>query len=81
MINLDGVKREYNYETGNVCDPKTKRNQDEQDEYDDQDGRPNLQDNGAYVDYQENQMVLGNGQRVNLNNIGKGKIRRPDRNN
>lgn len=74
-VDPDGVKREYNYETGNLCDPN-KRDQEEQDEIEDEGGRPNLSDNGAYIDYQENQMVLPNGQRISLN--GKGKTRRPN---
>ena len=76
-VDPDGLKREYSYETGIACDPN-KRDQEEQDEIEDEGGRPNLADNGAYIDYQENQMVLSNGQRVNLNN--KGKIRRPNHN-
>lgn len=66
----DGVKREYNYETGNACDPN-KRDQEEEELEDE------VEDNGAYIDYQENQMVLPNGHRINLNGIGK-KARRPN---
>lgn len=73
-IDPDGVKREYTYETGNLCDPN-KRDLEEQEEDIESTGGA-LQDNGAYVDYQENQMVLPNGQRVNLNG-GKHKPRRP----
>lgn len=72
------MKREYNYETGNLCDPN-KRDQEEQEEEDeDPENKGNLQVNGAYIDYQENQMVLPNGQRININNAGKLKARRPD---
>lgn len=74
-IDPDGVKREYTYETGIQCDPN-KRDLEEPEL--DEEGGPggsSLQDNGAYVDYQENQMVLPNGQRINLN--GKNKPRRP----
>lgn len=78
-VDPDGVKREYNYETGIQCDPN-KRDLDEQEE--DIEGtepnQANLQDNGAYIDYQENQMVLANGQRISLNNSGKNKARRPN---
>lgn len=80
-IDPDGVKREYNYETGNACDPNKRDQEEEPEEDEDQGNRPNLQDNGAYVDYQENQMVLANGQRISLNNIGKSKFRRPGQNN
>lgn len=75
-IDPDGVKREYNYETGIQCDPN-KRDLEDPEEDEDQDGKTNLQDNGAYVDYQENQMVLPNGQRYNLNSA-KNKARRPN---
>lgn len=76
-VDPDGVKREYNYETGNVCDPN-KRDQEEQDEVDEQENQATFQDNGAYIDYQENQMVLPNGQRISLNNQAKNKARRPN---
>lgn len=78
-IDPDGVKREYNYETGNQCDPN-KRDTEESQEYNqDPEGQSaSLQDNGAYIDYQENQMVLPNGQRIDLNNAGKSKAKRPN---
>lgn len=75
-VDPDGVKREYNYETGIACDPN-KRDLEEPEEEEEESGRPNLQDNGAYIDYQENQMVLSNGQRITLNG-GKNKARRPN---
>lgn len=74
-IDPDGMKREYNYETGILCDPN-KRDLEEQEESEDPE-RGALQDNGAYIDYQENQMVLPSGQRINLSNIGKNKTKRP----
>lgn len=77
-IDPDGVKREYNYETGNACDPNKRDLEDAEEDEEQDSNRPNLQDNGAYVDYQENQMVLPNGQRYNLNNSGKNKARRPN---
>lgn len=75
-VDPDGVKREYNYETGIACDPN-KRDLEEPEEEEREDGAA-LQDNGAYVDYQSNQMVLPDGKRINLNNVGKNKIRRPN---
>lgn len=65
------MKREYSYETGIACDPN-KRDQED----DDVENGP--QNDGAYVDYQENQMVLPNGQRISLSGIGKNKSRRPN---
>lgn len=78
-VDPDGVKREYNYETGIQCDPN-KRDLEDPEEYnqDPEDQGAALQDNGAYIDYQENQMVLPNGQRINLNNVGKSKAKRPN---
>lgn len=70
-IDPDGVKREYTYETGNVCDPN-KRDQEEEDEVEGENGPRE----GPYVDYQENQMILPNGQRISLNAL-KNKARRP----
>lgn len=67
----DGLKREYNYETGILCDPN-KRDQEEDDVED------GPRQNDAYVDYQENQMVLASGQRISLDGIGKNKSRRPN---
>lgn len=81
-IDPDGVKREYNYETGNVCDPNKRDLEDSEENQDPEGQGASLQDNGAYIDYQENQMVLPSGQRINLNNAGKNKARRPNfRNN
>ncbi|XP_035780829.1 mediator of RNA polymerase II transcription subunit 15-like [Anopheles albimanus] len=62
-VDPDGEKREYNYETGILCDPNRR------DEDDDED---NLE-----VDYQENKAVLPNGVRLNLNNMGKKQSKRP----
>lgn len=83
-IDPDGLKREYNYETGNRCDPNKRDLEESQDEDRDPESQGNvsLQDNGAYIDYQENQMILPNGERINLNNVNKSKAKRPNfRNN
>lgn len=71
------MKREYTYETGNVCDPN-KRDQEDEEDIEDGENGPR---EGGYVDYQENQMVLPNGQRINLSAIGKNKSRRPQQYN
>lgn len=79
-VDPDGLKREYTYETGIQCDPN-KRDLEEQEEEDvNNENGATLQDNGAYVDYQENTMVLPNGKRINLSNVGKNKARRPNGN-
>lgn len=70
-IDPDGNKREYSYETGNQCDPN-KRDQSDEGQFDEA---------GAYVDYQENAMILPNGDRISLNSIGKNKSKRPAYNN
>lgn len=77
-IDPDGMKREYNYETGIQCDPNKRDLEEDEEDNDDPENKGNLQDNGAYIDYQENQMVLPSGQRINLNNGGKLKARRPN---
>lgn len=76
-VDPDGMKREYNYETGIACDPN-KRDLEEPEEDEEPENQATLQDNGAYIDYQENQMVLPNGQRISLNNPAKNKARRPN---
>lgn len=73
-VDPDGMKREYNYETGIQCDPNKRDLEEPEEENED----PENQANGAYIDYQENQMVLANGQRININNSGKNKARRPN---
>lgn len=73
-VDPDGMKREYNYETGIQCDPN-KRDLEEAEEIDEPENQASLQ--GAYIDYQENQMVLPNGQRISLN-AAKNKARRPN---
>lgn len=75
-VDPDGVKREYSYETGNQCDPN-KRDQEEEED----DVVENGPQEGGYVDYQENQMVLPNGQRLSLSALAKNKARRPIYNN
>lgn len=72
------MKREYNYETGIQCDPNKRDLEEQEEENEGPENRPNLQDNGAYIDYQENTMVLPNGQRISLDNSGKNKARRPN---
>lgn len=71
-IDPEGTKREYTYETGILCDPSKRDLEDQEDDVEDG-PRPNE----AYVDYQENQMVLPSGQRISLSGIGKNKSRRP----
>lgn len=71
------MKREYSYETGNPCDPNKRDQEDEEDEANVENGP---QEEG-YVDYQENQMVLPNGQRISLSGLAKNKARRPIYNN
>uniref|UniRef100_A0A182PAB2 Uncharacterized protein n=1 Tax=Anopheles epiroticus TaxID=199890 RepID=A0A182PAB2_9DIPT len=61
-VDPDGEKREYTYETGIQCDPNQR----------DEDDEDNLE-----VDYQENKAVLPNGQRLDLNNMGKKQSKRP----
>ncbi|XP_058057712.1 uncharacterized protein LOC131208826 [Anopheles bellator] len=61
-VDPDGEKREYNYETGILCDPNQR----------DEDDEDNLE-----VDYQENKAVLPNGVRLDLNNMGKKQSKRP----
>lgn len=58
------MKREYTYETGIACDPN-KKNSEEDDIAD------------GYIDYQNQEMVLANGDRIDLSNIGKNKGRKP----
>lgn len=58
------MKREYTYETGIACDPNKKNS--EEDEIAD-----------GYIDYQNQEMVLANGDRIDLGGIGKNKARRP----
>lgn len=60
-IDLDGIRREYSYETGIRCD------EDEQEED---------KENG-FVDYQENKLVLPNGKTIDLSTMGKKQTRRP----
>lgn len=54
-VDPDGMKREYNYETGNPCDKDHKEIQDQQ----------------GFIDYQENKAVLPNGVIVDLAAMGK----------
>jgi len=63
-IDPDGLKREYNYETGIKCDPNSRLSADEE------------ETEKGYVDYQENKAVLPNGVRVDLTKMGKNS-RRP----
>lgn len=63
-VDPDGMKREYTYETGNACDPNKKST--EEDEIAD-----------GYIDYQNQEMVLSNGDRIDLSHIGKNKGRKP----
>lgn len=63
---------------GIACDPNKRHLEDQEEDNDEPENRPGLQDNGAYIDYQENQMVLANGQRIALNSAGKNKARRPN---
>lgn len=63
-VDPDGMKREYTYETGIACDPN-KKNSEEDDIAD------------GYIDYQNQEMVLANGDRIDLSNIGKNKGRKP----
>lgn len=58
------MKREYTYETGIACDPNRKNS--EEDDIAD-----------GYIDYQNQEMVLANGDRIDLSNIGKNKGRKP----
>lgn len=62
-IDPDGVKREYNYETGILCDPN-KRNQQEEEQ-------------SGFVDYEGNKAVLPNGVQIDLSAMGKKKSKRP----
>lgn len=77
-IDPEGTKREYNYETGIACDPNKRDLEEPEEDENEPENTAHLQDNGAYIDYQENQMVLPNGQRITLNNSGKPKARRPN---
>lgn len=63
-VDPDGMKREYTYETGIACDPNKKNS--EEDEIAD-----------GYIDYQNQEMVLPNGDRIDLSHIGKNKGRKP----
>lgn len=63
-VDPDGMKREYTYETGIACDPNKKNS--EEDEIAD-----------GYIDYQNQEMVLANGDRIDLGNLGKNKGRKP----
>ena len=63
----DGQKREYSYETGILCDPN-KKDEDEEEE---------LEAEQPYINYEQNQAVLANGQRIDLSNMGKNKSKRP----
>lgn len=61
-IDPDGIRREYTYETGIKCDEEQR----EEDE-----------DNGGFVDYQENKLVLPSGKTIDLSTMGKKQARRP----
>ncbi|CAD7093346.1 unnamed protein product [Hermetia illucens] len=61
-VDPDGVKREYNYETGILCDPNKRDEQVEQ---------------SGFVDYEGNKAILPNGVEVDLSNMGKKKSKRP----
>lgn len=63
-VDPDGLKREYNYETGILCDKNRNKQEDE--------------DERGYVDYQENKAVLPNGIKIDLSAMGK-KSKRPFR--
>lgn len=65
-VDPDGLKREYTYETGILCDPNNKNGNEEDEEQ------------KGYVDYQENKAVLPNGVQIDLANMGKNKSRRPN---
>lgn len=66
-IDPDGMKREYTYETGILCDPNKKDLDEDDDEL----------PGGSYIDYQENAMVFPNGERVSLNAFNNNKARKP----
>lgn len=68
-VDPDGLKREYHYETGILCDPNTRGHEDDQDEL------------KGYVDYQDNKAVLPNGVKIDLSQMGKKSVRRPAQQN
>lgn len=59
-VDPDGIKREYNYETGIKCDPNN-RNHGDEGELD------------GYIDYQENKMILPNGVKIDINSKNKAR--------
>lgn len=59
-VDPDGIKREYNYETGIKCDPNN-RNHGDEEELD------------GYIDYQENKMILPNGVKIDINTKNKAR--------
>lgn len=63
-VDPEGVKREYNYETGILCDPN-KRDQTQE------------VDQSGFIDYEGNKAVLPNGVEIDLSNMGKKKSKRP----
>ncbi|KAJ6636442.1 hypothetical protein Bhyg_15032 [Pseudolycoriella hygida] len=65
-VDPDGMKREYTYETGILCDPNKKDLEDDEE-----------LPGGSYIDYQENAMVFPNGDRINLSTLAKNKARKP----
>lgn len=65
-IDPDGNRREYTYQSGIPCTPAPP-------------GQPAQADDqeGGYVDYQNNQYVLPNGQSINLDEMVKNRKRKP----
>ncbi|KAK3923045.1 Larval cuticle protein 16/17 [Frankliniella fusca] len=64
-IDPDGNRREYTYQSGIPCTPAPPG----RDQADDQEG--------GYVDYQNNQYVLPNGQAISLDDMVKNRKRKP----
>ena len=64
-VDPDGNRREYTYQSGIPCTPSPPGQQQDDDQ------------EGGYVDYQNNQFVLPNGQAISLDDMVKNRKRKP----
>lgn len=78
-VDPEGVKREYSYQTGILCDKNRKVASSS-----DADTQPSaVQEAQAsdssygYIDYTKNQYVMANGQTINLNGMARNRARKP----
>ncbi|XP_025206465.1 uncharacterized protein LOC112602551 [Melanaphis sacchari] len=79
-VDPEGVKREYSYQSGVLCD-KDRRplsgSQREQGAGSSAVQEAQASDTYGYIDYTKNQYVMANGQTINLNGMAKNRARKP----